>query len=73
MKNIAVFQYEVDAGLLDTIQSQLSIAYYTEAVVAKSKDDQESNMPESIRKIIAESNPNQIDLYYLESLLVSTG
>ena len=73
MKKIAIFQSELEAGLEDTIQSQSSVAYYAQAVIAQSKDDQESNMPESIRKIIAKSNPNQIDLYYLESLLVSTG
>ena len=72
MKKILTFKSEVEAGLGDIIQSQSSVAYYSEAAVASSKNDQEL-IPESLRKIIAESNPNQIDLYYLESLLVSTG
>ena len=77
MKKIPTFKSEVEAGLGDIIQSQSSVAYYSEAVVASPKNDQElalsSDIPESLRKVIAESNPNQIDLYYLESLLVSTG
>ena len=73
MKKIVIFQSEVEDGLVDTIYSQSTVAYHSQAVVASSKKDQEHDIPESLRKIIAESNPNQIDLYYLESLLVSTG
>ncbi len=73
MKKISIFKAEAEAGIGDIIQSQSSVAYYSEAVVASPKNDQESDIPEALRKIIAESNPNQIDLYYLESLLVSTG
>ena len=73
MKKIVIFKSEVEDGLVDTIHSQSTVAYHSQAVVASSKKDQEYNIPESLRKIIAESNPNQIDLYYLESLLVSTG
>ena len=73
MKKIVIFKSEVEDGLVDTIYSQSTVAYHSQAVVASSKKDQEHDIPESLRKIIAESNPNQIDLYYLESLLVSTG
>jgi hypothetical protein len=63
---IEVFQNEINDGIADLVKSTASIAYCSEAIVQK-------DVPEEvIAKAIAE-NQNQIDLYYIESVLVSTG
>jgi len=63
---IKVYQQEIKDGIGELVKSTASVAYCSEAVV-------KSDMPEEvIAKAIAE-NKDQIDLYYLESVLVSCG
>tara|TARA_B100002019_G_scaffold264289_1_gene252986 strand:+ start:9431 stop:10951 length:1521 start_codon:yes stop_codon:yes gene_type:complete len=63
---IKIFQNEINDGIADLVKSTASVAYCSEAIVQK-------DIPEEvIAKAIAE-NQDQIDLYYIESVLVSTG
>ena len=70
-----VYQQEILDGLSEQIKAQASIAYCAPAVIVTDIDsDKTWNVSRSnIDKIKASSNPNQIDLYYLKSILVSTG
>jgi len=63
---IKIFQNEINDGIGELVKSTASVAYCSEASV-------KSDAPEEvIAKAIAE-NKDQIDLYYLESVLVSCG
>jgi len=70
-----IYQQEILDGLSEQIKAQASIAYCAPAMLVNEKDlDNTWNVSRSnIEKIKASSNPNQIDLYYLKSVLVSTG
>ena len=64
--SIKIYQNEIKDGIGELVKSTASVAYCSEAVV-------KSDMPEEVvAKAIAE-NKDQIDLYYLESVLVSCG
>lgn len=67
MKQIKVFKQEVFEGLADAIRSQASVAYCGQAL-----NTNKTSNNKAIDKILAE-NKNQVDLFYLESILVSTG
>jgi len=63
---IKIFQNEINDGISELVKSTASVAYCAEATVQK-------EIPEEIVvKAIAE-NKDQVDLYYLESVLVSCG
>lgn len=63
---IKIYQQEIDDGIGDLVKSTASVAYCAEATVQK-------DIPQEIvAKAVAE-NKDQIDLYYLESVLVSCG
>ena len=63
---IKIFQNEINDGIGELVKSTASVAYCSEAVF-------KSDAPqEVIAKAVAE-NKDQIDLYYLESVLVSCG
>lgn len=70
-----IYKQELLDGLSERIKSQASIAYCAPAVLVDRVDDK--NMRSMARDIInmvkASSNPNQVDLYYIKSVLVSTG
>lgn len=66
MKKIKIFQQEIDDKVAEQVAAQASIAYCSEVI----RTEQAENAV--IPKAIAESK-DQIDLYYLESVLVSTG
>jgi len=70
-----VYQQEILDGLSEQIKAQASIAYCAPAIIVDDIDaDDTWNVSRSnINKIKASSNPNQVDLYYLKSILVSTG
>lgn len=70
-----LYQQEILDGLSEQIKAQSSVAYCAPAVLVNSiEDDASWNISRStIAKIKASSNPNQIDLYYIKSVLVSTG
>lgn len=67
-----LYKQEILDGLSEQIKTQSSIAYCAPAVLA-SNDEVSSWDLDLINKIKASSNPNQIDLYYIKSILVSTG
>ena len=63
---IKIYENEINDGIGDLVKSTASVAYCSEATVQK-------DIPEEIvAKAVAE-NKDQIDLYYLESVLVSCG
>jgi hypothetical protein len=66
-----IFNHEIIDGVAEAVQSNASIAYCSPALIS------EPTLNESIvhvEKIKASSaNPKQIDLYYIKSILVSTG
>ena len=72
MKKITIFEKEKRDGLEESIASQNSLAYCAPAAVVPKEDWPEST-PELEKILAGKSNPDQIDLYYLESVLVSTG
>jgi len=64
--SIKIYQQEINDGIGELVKSTASVAYCSEAAIQK-------DIPEEIvAKAIAE-NKDQIDLYYLESVLVSCG
>lgn len=74
-KNMKVYEQEILDGLADQVKAQASIAYCAPAVIVNSIDNDVTwdISRNSIDKIKASSNPDQLDLYYLKSILVSTG
>jgi hypothetical protein len=70
MNKVKLYEQEISDGLSDIIQSNASVAYCSQASLSSSED---TKLSDSLKKLIAKSNPHQIDLYYLESVLVSTG
>jgi hypothetical protein len=69
---IPIFKYEKENGLSDIIQSTSSIAY-TSSIQSVDVDVDELKKLKSILKSSASANPDQFDLYYLESILASAG
>ena len=73
--NIEIFQKEIDDGVGELVKSTASVAYCSEATLKKGGVDSAGELisdPNVLSKVIAE-NKDQIDLHYLESVLVSTG
>lgn len=64
---ITIYQTEINDGLESVIRENSTSLAYAKAKVAT---DSESK---SIQKVLASANPNQRDLFYLTSILVSTG
>ena len=63
---IKIFQNEINDGIGELVKSTASVAYCSEATV-------QNEVPENVvAKAVAE-NKDQMDLYYLESVLVSCG
>jgi hypothetical protein len=78
MKEIKIFKSEIEDGVGELVKSTASVAYCSPATVQKD----EAPLPElkclsdaELEKLgVAKAeNKDQIDLYYLESVLVSTG
>ena len=73
-----IHKQEILDGVAELVESSASIAYCTPAVLQSKEESLEQNFDEkfsfTIDKIKASNaNPEQIDLYYLKSVLVSTG
>lgn len=73
-----IYQQEIKDGIDELVQSQACIAYCAPASLASKKEfvgeDTGHKISLAVSKIKAESaNPKQVDLYYLKSILVSTG
>ncbi len=78
MKEIKIFQSEIDDGVDELVKSTASVAYCSEATVHKgtleaAKDVISKNCSRDILDRVVAENKDQVDLYYLESVLVSTG
>ena len=74
---IKIYQREIEDGVGDLVKSTASIAYCSQATTFKGQQFSEKlasamENTEIAEKILAE-NKDQIDLYYIESVLVSTG
>lgn len=70
---IPVYKHEKSSGLAEQIQSTASIAFASKATVPQLDDSEK----EVLQKLVASSdygaNPDQFDLFYLESVLASIG
>ena len=64
-----IYKQEKIDGIADLVKSQASVAYCAQASVVSK--DEEVEQSDAIKKLMAgKSNPDQIDLYYLESVLI---
>tara|TARA_R100000808_G_scaffold3827_2_gene13117 strand:- start:2451 stop:3962 length:1512 start_codon:yes stop_codon:yes gene_type:complete len=68
--NIKAYSAEINDGLADAIQSSVSIAYQS---LAQPHEPVKAEIERAEFLAKANSNPDQFDLYYLNSVLVSTG
>ena len=66
-----IFKQEIKDGVAQLVQSSASIAYCMPAVI--SSDNLSSSVAFSDKVKAQSANPQQIDLYYIKSVLVSTG
>lgn len=64
-----VYAQEIADGVSERIKNDTSVAYCSQAFLST----ESGSIKELLAKVKASSNPNQIDLYYLKSVLVSTG
>jgi len=72
---IKIYQKEINDGISDLVKSTASVAYCAEATLNKASAQNAKDVildKEILDKVLAE-NKDQIDLYYLESVLVSCG
>lgn len=75
MQKIKIYQSEINDGVAELVKAQASVAYCAPATIHKGNlsvaMDSIKNI-DVLDRVVAE-NKNQIDLFYLESVLVSTG
>tara|TARA_Y100001963_G_C6776091_1_gene447396 strand:- start:949 stop:2424 length:1476 start_codon:yes stop_codon:yes gene_type:complete len=74
---INIYQKEIDDGIGDLVKSTASVAYCSEATLGDALFTLEAakdiiSDKEILDKVVAE-NRDQVDLHYIESVLVSTG
>lgn len=66
-----IYPQEISDGVADLVQSSASLAYCAPAILCAGGDAETIAFAEKVK---AESaNPKQLDLYYIKSILVSTG
>ena len=67
-----IYKQEIKDNIADLVQSSASVAYCTPATL--SSDKWSHSTEDVVNKIKADNaNQKQIDLFYLKSVLVSTG
>jgi len=76
--SIKIYPKEISDGVGELVKSQASVAYCSPATVHKNsveaaKEVISRNCSDDVLDKVVAENKNQIDLYYLESVLVSTG
>jgi len=76
--SIKIYQKEINDGIGELVKSTASVAYCSPATVHKNsveaaKEVISKNCNDDVLDKVVAENKNQIDLYYLESVLVSTG
>ncbi len=69
---IPVFQYEINDGLAELVRSNASVAY-TSIIDPKHLNTNQILDLQALLKASSQANPNQFDLFYLESVLASLG
>jgi uncharacterized coiled-coil DUF342 family protein len=75
---IKIYEKEISDGIGELVKSTASVAYCSEAKIHQGSIESAKQViskncsEEVLNKVVAE-NKDQIDLYYLESVLVSTG
>ena len=77
MNQIQIFKYEIEDGIADSVKSTASVAYCSPATIHKGNwtTPTEVLFPknENVLEQVVAQNKDQFDLFYLESVLVSTG
>lgn len=68
-----IYQKEIDAGIADLVEKNTSFSYTAVAKRADFSDEQKSFARNIAFKSSGRANPEQLDLFYLESVLVSVG
>jgi hypothetical protein len=61
-----IYAQEIADGVSERIKSDTTVAYCSQAVLTT----ETNSIKRLIDKVKASSNPNQIDLYYIKSILV---
>ena len=72
---IKIYKKEIEDGVSELVKSTASVAYCSEAKINTSSVDAAKDVisdPDILDKVLAE-NKDQIDLHYIESVLVSCG
>lgn len=69
---IPVFQYEINDGLAELVRSNASVAY-TSVIDPKHLNTNQLLDLQALLRSSSQANPNQFDLFYLESVLASLG
>ena len=69
---IPVFQYEINDGIAELVGSNASIAY-TSTIDSKFLNSNQLLDLQKLLQASSQANPNQFDLFYLESVLASLG
>jgi len=70
-ENMKIYAQEIADGVSERVKNDTTIAYCSAAVLSNKTESDAVQL--LLDKVKASSNPNQIDLYYLKSILVSTG
>lgn len=68
-----VYESEIKDGIAGLVKSSASVACCSPASISDHPESSALVEESEIFKSLADSNPDQIDLYYLDSVLVSTG
>ena len=70
---IPIFRYEEQDGLAERVRSSASIAFTSAVHGVHLNTNQQLQLQELLESSNAKANPNQFDLFYLESVLASLG
>ena len=75
--NIPIYKDEIEAGIAEQVKASASIAFLSQlnGIEPNQKDLDNAKKIVKASELFAqaESNQDQIDLYYINSILVSTG
>jgi hypothetical protein len=71
--SIEIYRAEIDAGLEELISSNASVAYSSLAIPYSPSEEEREKAKSLVLVTGGKSNPDQFDLYYLNSVLVSSG
>jgi hypothetical protein len=66
-----IYQQEIQDGVAEAVKAMACVAYCSQATMSKNISNNSIAFAETVKAQSA--NPKQIDLYYIKSILVSTG